>query len=123
MPLSRVANQGLTGPIGERNVIINGAQQVAQRATSTSGIGASGGYFATDRMNLSVNGMDGRLTMSQDSDSPDGFANSLKFDCTTAQSSLDSTDFAWFQTRIEGQDLQRFAKGTSSAKTLHLAFM
>ena len=123
MPLSRIANQGLTGPIGgRRNVIINGAQQVAQRATSTSGIGASSGYFVTDRMNLSVSGMDGRLTMSQDSDSPDGFANSLKFDCTTAQSSLDAGDFAWIQTRIEGQDLQRFAKGTSSAKNFTFSF-
>ena len=119
---ARQLAQSASAPEGRKNVIINGAQQVAQRSTSTSGIGASGGYFVTDRMNLSVNSLDGRLTMSQDSDSPDGFANSLKFDCTTAQSSLDSTDFAWFQTRIEGQDLQRFAKGTSSAKNFTLSF-
>ena len=31
-------------------------------------------------------------------------------------------DFAWFQTRIEGQDLQRFAKGTSSAKNFTFSF-
>tara|TARA_R100000315_G_C5228282_1_gene139275 strand:- start:659 stop:1720 length:1062 start_codon:yes stop_codon:yes gene_type:complete len=119
---ARQLAQSASAPEGRKNVVTNGAMQVAQRATSTSGIGASGGYFATDRMNISFSGMDGRLTLSQDSDSPDGFANSLKFDCTTAQSSLDAGDFAWFQTRIEGQDLQRFAKGTSSAKNFTFSF-
>ena len=87
---ARQLAQSASAPEGRKNLVTNGAMQVVQRPTSTTGIGASGGYFATDRMNLSVSGMDGRLTMSQDSDSPDGFANSLKFDCTTAQSSLDA---------------------------------
>ena len=104
MPISRIDNEGLTGPIGgRRNVIINGAQQVAQRATSKADIGADGAAIhVTDRMSISCGGLSGRLTMSQDSDSPDGFANSLKFDCTTAQTSFDAGDFLWFQTRIEG---------------------
>ena len=124
MPISRIDNEGLTGPIGgRRNVIINGAQQVAQRATSKADIGADGAAIhVTDRMSISCGGLSGRLTMSQDSDSPDGFANSLKFDCTTAQTSFDAGDFLWFQTRIEGQDLQRFCKGTSSAKNFTFSF-
>ena len=110
-------------PSGRRNVIINGAQQVAQRATSKADIGADGAAIhVTDRMSISCGGLSGRLTMSQDSDSPDGFANSLKFDCTTAQTSFDASDFLWFQTRIEGQDLQRFCKGTSSAKNFIFSF-
>ncbi len=110
-------------PSGRRNVLINGAQQVAQRATSKADIGADGAAIhVTDRMSISCGGLSGRLTMSQDSDSPDGFANSLKFDCTTAQTSFDANDFLWFQTRIEGQDLQRFAKGTSSAKNFTFSF-
>ena len=110
-------------PSGRRNVIINGAQQVAQRATSKADIGADGAAIhVTDRMTISCGGLSGRLTMSQDSDSPDGFANSLKFDCTTAQTSFDAGDFLWFQTRIEGQDLQRFCKGTSSAKNFIFSF-
>lgn len=110
-------------PSGRRNVLINGAQQVVQRATSKADIGADGAAIhVTDRMSISCGGLSGRLTMSQDSDSPDGFANSLKFDCTTAQTSFDADDFLWFQTRIEGQDLQRFAKGTSSAKNFTFSF-
>lgn len=110
-------------PSGRRNVIINGAQQVAQRATSKADIGADGAAIhVTDRMSISCGGLSGRLTMSQDSDSPDGFANSLKFACTTPQTSFDAGDFLWFQTRIEGQDLQRFCKGTSSAKNFIFSF-
>ena len=97
---------------------------MAQRATSTSGQTASLGYFATDRMNLSVNGMDGRLTMSQDSDSPDGFTNSLKFDCTTAQSSLDSTDvLLGFKLGLKVKIYRGLLKEHLAQKTLHLAFM
>ena len=110
-------------PSGRRNVIINGAQQVAQRATSKADIGADGAAIhVTDRMSISCGGLSGRLTMSQDSDSPDGFANSLKFACTSPQTSFDAGDFLWFQTRIEGQDLQRFCKGTSSAKNFTFSF-
>ena len=32
-----------------RNAIINGAMNVAQRGTSSTGIGASSGYFTCDR--------------------------------------------------------------------------
>ena len=127
---ARQLAQSASAPEGRKNVVTNGTMQVAQRSTSVAGIGATDGaaYHTVDRMNVSVNGLadgsnsGGRFTMSQDSDSPDGFANSLKFDCTTAQTTLDADDFIWFQTRIEGQDLQRFAKGTSSAKNFTLSF-
>mgnify|MGYP001460776615 CR=1 FL=1 len=120
---ARQLAQSASAPEGRKNVVINGAQQVAQRATSKADIGADGATVpVTDRMFISCGGLSGRLTMSQDSDSPDGFANSLKFDCTTAQTSFDAGDFLWFQTRIEGQDLQRFSKGTSSAKNFTFSF-
>ena len=32
-----------------RNVIVNGAMNVAQRATSSTGLGATDGYFTADR--------------------------------------------------------------------------
>ena len=44
---------------GRRNVVINGAMQVAQRGTQT-GLGASSGvYGATDRFSLVTNGVGG----------------------------------------------------------------
>ena len=104
-----------------RNCIINGAMNVAQRGTSSTGLGASSGYFVCDRWRLGT-GIDGRLTMSQDSSAPSGFANSLKLDCTTADTSIASDSTVFLEYRKEGQNLQGFAKGTSDAKPFALSF-
>ena len=107
---------------GRRNIIINGAMQVAQRATSSTDIGGSSGYFTCDRWHMSPSGTAGRLTMTQDSSAPSGFANSIKLDCTTADTSIASSEFLLFTHKFEGQDVQSFAKGTSDAKQFSLSF-
>ena len=105
------------------NGIINGAMNVAQRGTSATGVGATDGYFVCDRWNLdSGASTDGRLTMTQDSSAPSGFANSLKLDCTTADTSIASGEILKIEQRIEGQNLQAFAKGTSDAKPFAVSF-
>ena len=105
---------------GRRNIVINGAMQVAQRSTSET-VGASTGYFTLDRFKVSAT-TDGRATMSQDSDAPNGFGNSLKFQCTTADTSISANDIFSLNTRFEGQDLQRFKKGTSDAEKMTISF-
>ena len=108
-----------------KNVIINGGMTVAQRNTSVTGIGASSGYFTTDRWKIDVNNSGGRFTMAQDSsDTPDtaGFANCTKLSCTTADTSIAADEYFIFQQRIEGFNLQQFAKGTSSAKAFAVSF-
>ncbi len=105
-----------------RNVIINGAMNVAQRGTSETGVGGSNGYFVCDRWNIAKDASDGRFTMSQDSSAPSGFANSLKLDCTTADASIAAGEQLLLQQRIEGQNLQAFAKGTSDAKPIAISF-
>ena len=105
-----------------RNVIINGAMNVAQRATSSTGLGASNGYFTCDRWKAEFDSTAGRLTMTQDSSAPSGFANSLKLDCTTADTSIAAGELFLIQQRIEGQNLQAFAKGTSDAKPFAVSF-
>jgi hypothetical protein len=105
-----------------RNVVVNGAMNVAQRATSSTGIGASSGYFTCDRFYLEASGTAGRLTSTQDSSAPSGFANSLKLDCTTADTSIASGELLILEHRIEGQNLQAFAKGTSDAKPFAVSF-
>ena len=105
-----------------RNIVINGAMNVAQRATSATGLGASSGYFTCDRWNLDFGSTAGRLTATQDSSAPSGFANSLKLDCTTADTSIASAEIFNIQHRIEGQNLQAFAKGTSDAKPFAVSF-
>ena len=107
-----------------RNVVINGSMNVAQRATSSTGLGSSNGYFTCDRWRLAFN-TSGRITSAQDgSDTPDtnGFANCLKLSTTTADTSIASGEYLFLQQKFEGQHLQAFAKGTSTAKPFALSF-
>ena len=114
-------NMGSGG--ANRNVIINGAMNVAQRNVSATGIGGSSGYFTCDRWLIAQSG-DGRLTMTQDSSVPTGkgFANSIKLDCTTADTSIASSEFLQIVQKIEGQNLQSIGKGTSDAKPITVSF-
>ncbi len=113
----------VTDKIGERkNKIINGAMQVAQRGTSTSGVTGIG-YFACDRQKTLLLSA-GTWTISQSTEAPsdNGLTNSMKYDCTTADASLGANDYLQHYYRIEGQDLQDVCKGTSNAKALTLSF-
>ena len=107
---------------GRRNIVINGAMQVAQRATQVTGIGASGGYQTVDRWTISAANTAGRFTMDQSTDTPSGFANSTKLTCTTADTSIAAGEILQFQTKIEGQDLQSLKKGTSDAEKVTVSF-
>ena len=106
---------------GNRNLIINGAMQVAQRGTSQTGI-TSGGYKqAPDRFNFNVTSA-GTWTASQSTTAPEGFANSYKVECTVADASLAASDVIRLRQRIEGQNLQQLKKGTSNAESVTLSF-
>ena len=106
--------------LSNRNLIINGAMQVAQRGTQTNQTTA---YTACDRFQFAVVGA-AVITSSQDTTVPSGqgFSNSLKLDVTTADSSLAASDFAFLRHKIEAQNLQHLNYGTSSAKSLTLSF-
>jgi hypothetical protein len=106
---------------GRRNIFINGAMNVAQRATSATGLGASTGYFTVDRWETSMT-TSGRFTMSQVASGLNGFANAMKLDCTTADTSIASDEFLVVQQKLEGQDLQQLKKGTSDAEQVTISF-
>ena len=121
-----IGNINAGGGGANKNAIINGAMNVAQRATSATSKGDADGYFTCDRWNIDVgvsgDASAGRFTMSQDSSAPSGFANSLKLACTTADTSIASGERLQLQQLIEGQNLQAFAKGTSDAKPFAVSF-
>ena len=106
---------------GRRNKVINGAMRFSQRRTSQSGISASNTVRVLDRFQVRVNGV-GTWTVSQSTESPPGFANSMRWQCTTADTSPQSGDFMYMAHRFEGQDVQDLAKGTSSAKFVTVSF-
>jgi len=110
-----------TTQIGRRNLIINGAMQVAQRGTSETGVTSMKYANAPDHYQLVINNM-GAYTVSQSTDAPDGFANSYKIQCTTADASPAASDYFFFWTKHEGQDVQHLKFGTASAQQLTLSF-
>jgi len=118
------AGETLTNqPSGRKNMVINGAMNVAQRATSVTGLGASAGYFTVDRWKLDFAATAGRLTMSQTADGPNGIsANCVKLDCTTADTSIAAGEYLMFETRFEGQNLQRIGKGKVGAQQITFSF-
>jgi len=108
--------------LGVRNLIINGDMNIAQRGTSTASI-TTGGYYTVDRWRLDYSTA-GTWTMSRDTDVPtgQGFATSMKWDCTTANASLSAGSAMIINQRIEGQNLQHLKKGTSNAESVTLSF-
>ena len=105
-----------------RNLFINGDMSIAQRATSATGLTGSS-YPTIDRMAMQAASA-GTWTQSQSTDVPtgEGFATSLKMDCTTANGSLSSGSYLIIDQRFEGQMLQHLKKGTSNSQKVTLSF-
>ena len=123
MAVSRINEAGLNiNQYGNRNLIINGAMQVAQRGSLTSVATNTNTYTSCDRFQLSGDNGTGVFSTSQSTDTPNGFGSSLKLDVTTADTSIASNVGVRILTRIEGQDLQRIKKGTSDAQPLTMSF-
>jgi hypothetical protein len=121
MALSKIETQALdVGQIGgRRNLIINGAMQVAQRGTSSTG----GGYNTVDRFELTKNNLDQMgTTTTQSTDAPTGFANALKLVGSPAETAIAADERVYFRYKFEGQDLQQLKKGTADAVSVTLSF-
>jgi hypothetical protein len=124
MPLTR-ASAGVIKTeeiVNNRNLVINGAMQVAQRNTSVTGITTTG-YYTADRWAITLTTA-GTWTMNVESSVPTGteFRKSANLVCTTADSSLDAGDAFTFEQRFEGQNLQGIKKGTVNAESLTVSF-
>jgi hypothetical protein len=122
MPISQVPFAGISNPVDFRNIVINGDMQIAQRATSVASL-TTGGYRTTDRWLFDISSL-GTWTMSQSTDVPtgQGFANSTKLDCTTADASPSAGDYLTLEQVFEGQNLQYLKKGTANASPLTASF-
>ena len=106
--------------LSNRNLIINGAMQVAQRGTS----GASSSYQTVDRFFVAQAALDNyALTQTQQTVTDlAGFSNSFRITTTTAESAIAADELAYVAQKIEAQNLQQLAYGTSSAKRVTLSF-
>ena len=114
-----IGNINAGGGTSGRNVIVNGAMNVSQRGTSFAS--PSHADFTLDQFRHGKS-HDGAVTITQDSSGPNGFANSLKVDVTTADTSIAAGQYAHIFTRIEEQNLQHLKFGTSDAQNFTLSF-
>ena len=105
---------------GRRNLVINGAMTVAQRGTSATAM-TSGGIFLIDRFKC-IESSNGEATVEQSTDTPAGFAKSLKLAVTTADTDMGGGQYSQIKYVVEAQDLQRLNYGTSDAETITLSF-
>jgi len=111
---------------GRKNLIINGAMQVAQRSTSAvaQANDSNEGYATLDRYSLEFgNSAGGTITTSKDSESPTGFGSSYKLNVTTADTSVDTNHLVFFAQCIEAQTLRSCGWDyTSASSYLTLSF-
>ena len=110
------------GHLSNRNIIINGAMTVSQRATSASFTGGAGTYTTLDRFKAVGNSsMTVNTTISQTADSPDGLGYCYKVLVNASQTPTGSENFTCRYTGEE-QDMKRFGYGTSACKQATLSF-
>ncbi len=108
---------GIVGAPG-KNLITNGAMQVNQEGDKT---GVTTSTYICDVHQIHMSAL-GTWSISQVSDAPEGFANSIKIQCTTADATPGAASYLYYRHKIEGQDLQHIKKGTANAKQLSLSF-
>jgi hypothetical protein len=121
IPDDAVTPAKISQNLGRRNMIINGAMNVAQRGTSFSGTsGGDESQFVVDRWRYGHK--TGTVTLTQNGVSDlVGFQNSVKIQVTgTGTAATGNQDL--FETKIEGQDLVSAGWGLSNAKDLTLSF-
>ena len=107
------------GALSNRNLIINGAMQIAQRGTSSSPVPV--GYLI-DRFATYQNGATiGTVDIAQSSDAPDGFTKSALI-TVTATGTPTGADYRILQHVLEGNNFSVLSQGTAAAKTFTLSF-
>ena len=120
-----LSNAAVTLPdsayLANRNRIINGAMQIAQRGT-TGTAGAGGSYLACDRWKA-WDASDAAVTVSQEADGPTGqFTKCLKYNITTADASITVSQFGMIRQMIEGNNIIGLGFGTASAQSVTISF-
>ncbi len=106
--------------LSNRNVIINGSMLISQRGSDFTSVGSSA--YHLDRWYWYDQNSSCRVRIRHSGLSPDGFHQSYRINVTTADTSIASNEENKLIHKIEGYNLERFAKGTSGAKAFALSF-
>jgi hypothetical protein len=112
--------------LANRNVVINGNMQIAQRATTVASV-TGAGYQTCDRWHEYTTGSAGTFTYTQETLSSgnayaDGFQKAYRIDCTTAVAAPAAGVEHYVRQKFEGYNVQQFKKGTANALTYVVSF-
>jgi len=97
-------------PVYRKNVIINGAMEIAQRGTSFTGL--TNNQFIVDRFGYTKSATISAVhSGGQEYDAPSGLGLNycLRVTCTTADTSIGADEYAGIFYSVEGYDFARFA--------------
>jgi hypothetical protein len=118
-----ISANAVTPSVNMKNRIINGGMVLDQRNAGAAVNGNGGNQtFPVDRFYSQVYNTSGNTTGQQSSTAPTGFTNSLRLSCQTADTSVGSTDQAWYAQNIEGFNTADLDFGKSTARTITLSF-
>ena len=110
------------GPLSNRNLIINGAMQVAQRGTSHTSQHTINNY-GVDRWQVICPNTSAVLVHSHETTGgPEGFNNWLKISPSTADTTISPSDYSSVQQKIEGYNFASAQYGLSDAKEVTVSF-
>jgi len=123
--VAHITKNVIGGIINRENAtpfLINGDFKIAQRATSVSGINATG-LAVVDRWGYVI-GDAGTWTAERANDGPanNGFPQCFKWDCTTAKGTLGTNTIMYIRQILEAQDVQLFNIAQSTAKPFTVTF-
>ena len=105
-----------------RNLVVNGGMQCFQRGSSFTLSGSDNNEYTVDRFQHNVTtGASFASTHTISDDHPDGFSKSLLISPTATNTPTGGGNAA-IRTKLEGQNLQSLAHGTSAAKKITLSF-
>ena len=112
--LASLGNAYSDGSLSNRNLIINGAMQVAQRGVSKTITTADTGFKTVDRFRSKFFGSSwtgvSHTTEEQSTDAPNGFDRSLKLTALTAQDYSNALG-SWVQYTFENQNIVSLRDG------------
>ena len=117
MPLSKIQ----FGNTGRRNMVINGAMQIAQRGTDIDDI-ATDGQKNMDMFVTRKYGGNGTYDFDQSTDVPDStFYYSAKLTVKSASTNTGTAGYA-YEHRVEGYNMSRLRLGRSTAQPITVSF-
>lgn len=106
---------------GRKNIVINGAMQIAQRSKGLYG-STSGGYIVLDRWYFQRTATAVYNITQESSDGPNEFKYYTRVECDGTDTEIDSSDFVNYKQVFEAQNIRHLMHGTSDAKDLVLSF-